>query len=156
MVQRCHDKNHRAYENYGAMGIKVHPRWRRFENFLADMGSRPQGKTLGRLTPFSDYGPGECEWQTILQQNRLAHSHADHLVEAGGIKLTKRAWARRLRIKYETLLIRIRKGWGEDAYLTPAGKPRGTRPPERKKSVKNGHGTRRIRTPERSPELGGA
>lgn len=127
MVQRCHDKNHRGYKDYGEQGIIVVPRWRKFANFLADMGSRPPGKTLGRLTPFSNYGPGECEWQTILQQNRITHSHADHLVEAGGVSLTKRAWARKLRIKYNTLLRRIRDGWGEDAFLTPGGKPKGTR-----------------------------
>lgn len=133
MIQRCHDRNHRAYKDYGAMGIKVVPQWRKFDNFLADMGTRPQGKTLGRLTPFSDYGPGECEWQTILQQNRLAHSHADQLVTAGGMTYTKRAWARRLRIKYDQFLLRLRK-WGvEDACLTPGRKPRGTRAPERKK-----------------------
>lgn len=122
MVQRCHDKKHRAYKDYGAQGITVVPRWRKFENFLADMGPRPKGKTLGRTTPFSDYGPGECEWQTSLQQNRLAHSHADHLVEVRGVKLTKRAWARKLGIRYQTLLQRIRNGWGERAFLTPRKK----------------------------------
>jgi len=133
MIQRCHDKKHPSYEGYGGVGIIVVPRWRRFENFLEDMGSRPPGKTLGRLTPFNNYGPGECEWQTVLQQNRFAHSHADQYVTAGGVRLTKRAWARKLRIKYDRFLYRLRK-WGiEDACLTPARKPRGTRAPERKK-----------------------
>lgn len=125
MVQRCHDKNHRAYKDYGEQGIVVVERWRKFENFLADMGPRPKGKTLGRTTPFSNYGPGECEWQTVLHQNRVTHSHADHLVTIQGLTLTKRAWARRLRIRYRTLLQRICAGWGEAAFLTPGGKRRG-------------------------------
>lgn len=126
MIQRCCDKKHPSYDHYGGAGVKVVPRWRKFENFLADMGTRPPGKTLGRVTPFSDYGPGECEWQTSSQQNKGLNSHADHIVTVKGVSLTKRAWARKLKIKYRTLLTRIKKGWGDDAYTTPAKKPRGT------------------------------
>jgi len=126
MIQRCHDPKHPSYEHYGGSGIKVAQRWRRFDNFLEDMGTRPTGKTIGRVTPFSDYGPGECEWQTAATQNYLAHSHADHLVTVNGVSRTKRAWARKLKIGYKTLLIRIRKGWGDAAYTTPYKKPRGT------------------------------
>jgi hypothetical protein len=124
MIQRCHDPKHQYFENYGAKGIKVVKRWRKFANFLADMGERPKGKTLGRLTPFNDYGPGECEWQTIYQQNKGLNSHADHVVKVRGVSLTKRAWARKLKIKYNTLLNRIRSGWGEAAYTTPRGQRR--------------------------------
>ncbi len=121
MVQRCHDPNHQYFENYGAKGIIVVERWRKFDNFLADMGRRPKGKTLGRLTPFSNYGPGECEWQTARQQAAATHSHAKHEVTINGVTRTKRAWARKLKIKYTTLLARIRAGWGEAAYTTPRG-----------------------------------
>jgi len=136
MIQRCYDKKHRSYEGYGEQGIRVAARWRKFENFLADMGTRPPGKTLGRLTPFSDYGPGECEWQTISQQNLGLKSHADHMVKVQGVSRTKRAWARLLRIKYATLLWRIRHGWGESAFTTPAGKRRGWVEPIQIKSRK--------------------
>ena len=125
MIQRCHSKKHRSYVHYGAQGVEVVERWRKFDNFLADMGHRPEGKTLGRLTPFSNYGPGECEWQTSPQQNSGLLSHADHVVTVNGISRSKRAWARLLKISYSTLLVRIRKGWGDAAYTTPRGKPRG-------------------------------
>lgn len=39
-----------------------------FENFLADMGSRPEGTTLGRFGDIGNYEPGNCEWQTPKQQ----------------------------------------------------------------------------------------
>lgn len=47
MVNRCHNPNNSSYGRYGAKGIVVCDRWRNFNNFLADMGERPAGKTLG-------------------------------------------------------------------------------------------------------------
>ena len=42
MISRCENKNFEAYRYYGARGIKVCKRWRdSFENFIADMGPRP-------------------------------------------------------------------------------------------------------------------
>lgn len=128
MVQRCHSPKHRSYEGYGALGIKVVPRWRKFKNFLADMGERPPGKTLGRKDPTTDYGPGLCEWQTFYQQNRAAHSHADQMatvvIDGRKVTLTKRMWARRCRIRYKRLLERIRDGWGDAAFTTRKGQRR--------------------------------
>lgn len=120
MMQRCHDPKHQYYENYGAQGIIVVERWHTFDNFLEDMGERPRGKTLGRTSPFSNYGPGECEWQTALQQ-AATHSHKLHEVTVNGVTRTKRAWASKLKIKYITLLARIRARWGMAAYTTPRG-----------------------------------
>jgi hypothetical protein len=131
MMQRCHNKNHPSYERYGAEGVIVVPRWHNFANFLADMGERPAGKTLGRLTPFNNYGPGECAWQTIAQQTASIRypTHRAHVVEAVGPdgrkrRMSKYRWAKYLGIKYRTLLGRIAHGWGADAYRVRAGQRR--------------------------------
>lgn len=42
-----------------------------FSNFLADMGERPEGKTLGRIGDIGDYEPGNCEWQTTAEQAKI-------------------------------------------------------------------------------------
>jgi hypothetical protein len=80
MRTRCFNQNHPVYERYGGAGIAVCDRWNpakggSFENFLADMGERPEGKTLDRY-PKNDgnYDPGNCRWATPSeqQQNRIA------------------------------------------------------------------------------------
>jgi len=68
MLQRCSNKNARAYKYYGARGIKACPRWFRFENFLADMGERPPGKTLDRINNDGNYEPSNCRWATPKEQ----------------------------------------------------------------------------------------
>jgi hypothetical protein len=78
MLKRVRDPNNHNYPDYGGRGITVCERWqgqlrgkRRFggfENFLADMGERPEGKTLDRIDVNEDYEPGNCRWATVQEQ----------------------------------------------------------------------------------------
>lgn len=69
MLRRCYDPNHRAYKHYGARGIKVCDAWRKFPQFLADMGKRPEGTTIERENNSGDYEPANCCWATWVDQN---------------------------------------------------------------------------------------
>lgn len=69
MLSRCTNENQESYKSYGALGVTVCERWASsFENFLADMGPRPEGKTLDRSNPFGNYEPSNCEWQDAKHQ----------------------------------------------------------------------------------------
>jgi hypothetical protein len=71
MLARCTNPNHKNWEHYGGAGIKVCDRWRGehgFENFLSDMGERPDNTSLGRFGDVGNYESGNCAWQTKKEQ----------------------------------------------------------------------------------------
>lgn len=69
MKNRCYNPNQHNYASYGGRGIKVCDRWlESFDNFLADMGERPEGKTLDRREADKDYTPENCKWSTGEEQ----------------------------------------------------------------------------------------
>ena len=48
MMSRVAGYDPKNRSKYGARGITVCARWLSFENFIADMGTRPEGMTLDR------------------------------------------------------------------------------------------------------------
>lgn len=72
MKQRCLNPNAQNYYLYGGRGISICDEWldkdHGFENFLADMGERPDGTSIDRINPDGNYEPSNCRWATPKQQ----------------------------------------------------------------------------------------
>lgn len=127
MRQRCYDKDHPGYHNYGGRGIRVCERWQSFENFAEDMGPsfRP-GLSLDRIDVNGDYEPGNCRWAT--RQEQANNTRANRTVVIHGEILTIAQAARRIGIRPNVVHKRIHNGWSVyDALFTPLGGKRGDR-----------------------------
>ncbi|MEU1273052.1 helix-turn-helix domain-containing protein [Streptomyces sp. NPDC005799] len=70
MVDRCTRPTHKRWADYGGRGITVCERWRKFENFLADVGDRPPGMTIDRVDNDRGYEPDNFRWANTSTQNR--------------------------------------------------------------------------------------
>lgn len=70
MIERCGNPASASWPHYGGKGITVCERWLELQNFVADMGLRPEGRTLDRIDREKNYGPDNCRWATELEQQR--------------------------------------------------------------------------------------
>lgn len=71
MRSRCRLDGRDNASRYKERGVTICPRWDSFANFLADMGPRPDGKTLDRWpNAQGNYEPGNCRWATPREQAR--------------------------------------------------------------------------------------
>lgn len=118
MRQRCSDPNLPEYKHYGGRGIKVCPRWKKFENFLADMGLRPGPKySLDRKETNGNYTPTNCRWATQKTQQRNRRSNLP--VEYQGETRCLSEWAEKYGLTTLQLWSKIRMmGWSIHEALT--------------------------------------
>lgn len=135
MNQRCRNKNHKSYEDYGGRGIMVFFMWigkGGFEEFLRDVGKRPSRKhTLDRINPNGNYEPGNVRWATISVQNS---NKSGFIYELDGVRFTLYEKAEELKIHPGALRNRIiramRRGLSlEDARRHAFTTPKGMRRP---------------------------
>jgi hypothetical protein len=71
--QRCTNPKNTYYEDYGGRGIKF--LFTNIQQFFAELGPRPEGKTLDRIDNNGNYEVGNVRWSTPTQQanNRRKH-----------------------------------------------------------------------------------
>lgn len=102
---RCYNKNADDYMYYGGRGIKVCSRWLESEdNFILDMGLRPEGMTLERKDVNGDYCPENCMWATHKQQ--MQNRTNTIKLTLNGVTRTLPEWSEITGIPYSTLKAR--------------------------------------------------
>jgi hypothetical protein len=116
---RCNNKNSAAYRLYGARGIKVCERWKKFENFLADMGPSPSpSHSIDRIDNDGNYEPGNCRWATTQEQ--AANKRNNVRFTFHGVTRIKEEWAKHFGICAKKVDVRLRLGWEPlEAFSTP-------------------------------------
>lgn len=120
MNQRCNNPNNKRYEDYGGRDIHVCERWRKFQNFLDDMGNPPTDKhQIDRINNNGNYCKSNCRWVTSKINNRNRRNN--RLETYGGRTQCLTAWAEELNIREGTLRRRIYQlNWSiKEAFTTP-------------------------------------
>ncbi len=117
MIKRCSNSGHRWYKNYGGRGIAVCARWRKFENFLKDMGEPPTDEhQIDRVDNDGHYEPKNCRWVTRSQNGRNKRNNRLITMEKRTQCIT--AWSQEVGISVQTIVRRIKSGWSIEAALS--------------------------------------
>lgn len=118
MLQRCTNPNHEKWHRYGGRGISVCDRWKDYQNFLNDMGTRPPGMTIDRENNDGNYEPSNCRWATQKTQGNNRGNNRTFTID--GIERTLSDASRKFGISKETVRGRLSCGWEADAaFKTP-------------------------------------
>lgn len=124
MRQRCNNPNAPDYKRYGGRGIQVCERWNEsFQNFLADMGVRPDGLTLDRRDNSKNYEPDNCRWATPTEQQQNKRNCPTVEYEGAMVSIASLATSRGLPIK--VLKWRLDHNW--DLHMALAAPVRAKR-----------------------------
>lgn len=112
MKDRCDKENNAHYRLYGGRGITYCERWKDFAIFLADMGDRPEGKSLDRIDNNLGYYPENCRWASQKEQVGNSSKVLRARVTASEIKESP--------CSASCIYQRLRKGWSkQDALNIP-------------------------------------
>ena len=112
MKYRCGNPNRADYIN-----ISYCERWAKFENFLNNMGERPNNTTLDRINNKGNYEPSNCRWAD--NHTQATNKSNSRYFEFQGKSFTLSDWSKICGIKRSTLAMRIYcKHWTTEEAIT--------------------------------------
>jgi hypothetical protein len=92
MLQRCYNIMHPRYQDYGGRCIEVCDSWRIFDNFLGDMGERPENKIIDRLNNDGDYCKENCAWVTYEESAANKRTYRNNTSGMKGVSQNRGRW----------------------------------------------------------------
>lgn len=116
MWERCVRPTHICFSSYGGRGITVCERWKSFDNFLEDMGDRPDGCQLDRRNNNKGYSKNNCRWTTPKTNNR--NTSVVRPITKDGVTMCLAEWSEVTGIKMKTIWMRLNRGWSVRRALT--------------------------------------
>lgn len=109
MLSRCRNKKNPGYKNYGGRGIIVCERWKKFENFLEDMGDRPNRLTLERIDNNGNYCKENCKWATQKEQCNNQRTNVTIFYEGNKYHLSE--LSRIIGVSPSVIINRMKRNW---------------------------------------------
>lgn len=117
---RCNRVSNHNYKYYGGKGVTYDPRWEDFRTFIADMGMRPEGKTLDRIDSNGMYCKENCRWADIKTQAN--NKTFNVFIEYNGKRQTIMQWADETGLSWSCIRHRLKNQWStEEIFNTPIG-----------------------------------
>lgn len=91
MNQRCYDKGHVSYSDYGGRGILVCDEWKTdFACFYKDVGRRPtKDHSIERVDNEKIYSKENCKWATKTEQSRNKRIYKNSKTGVKGVHFEK-------------------------------------------------------------------
>jgi hypothetical protein len=126
MKARCLNPNCPAYKDYGGRGITVCERWLDFNEFLKDMGVRPERMQLERRDNDQGYNPDNCYWATVQDQSR--NKRTSRLVTLNGVTKPLLTWCEEFGVRDSYIKWRLRLGDTPEVAFERAKIPPSERP----------------------------
>lgn len=124
MRKRCSAKKGNHWKYYGSRGIKVCERWKKFSQFLQDVGPRPSPRHSIDRYPNQDgnYEPGNVRWATVEEQRR---NNRDAIyVEFKGESVALGELVEKLGLNHPVVYGRLKMGWSLADALTIPVRPK--------------------------------
>ncbi len=109
MRATCNNPRHTDFKDYGGRGVSVCPEWGSFSRFFADMGQRPEGKTLDRIDVNGHYSPSNCRWADAKTQAN--NKRTNRLIEHKGEVKTLSLWCSTYGVEPSKVRYRLKQGW---------------------------------------------
>lgn len=116
MRQRCLNPTNDSFHNYGGRGITICERWQNFDNFLEDMGERPEGLTIDRIDNSKGYFKTNCRWAD--KKTQLRNKRNNRIILWKGKQWTLSELCESYHINHAVLSSRLRLGWELERALT--------------------------------------